>query len=152
MRDLKYITAAGDTIAATRPDGSTAILEPGPGPLGDLYQLAIIGALGAIAAYEPPPPPPWATVKAELQRGISAHIDGVARSRGYDDGVSCASYKGSTVQLWAAEASAFIAWRDNVWLAVLDGLADVEAGKKPAPVISDIITQLPQIVWPEAGE
>ena len=149
MRNLRYISPDETAILADRDDGSQVLLEPSLGPIGDMYQLARRGSLGNIAPYQPPPPPPVERVLAELQAGISAHVNRVARGRGYDDGVSCASYAASTVPLWAAEAGAFIAWRDAVWSAVLDGLESVQSGKTPMPVLQDIIEALPVIEWPE---
>src|SRR5690349_16849961 len=51
----------------------------------------------------------------DFRRSIQAHIDATARQRSYDSGITCASYVNSTNPAWAAEASAFTAWRDDVW-------------------------------------
>lgn len=81
---------------------------------------------------------------------IQAHIDATARSRGYADGVACASYITSTIPIWQAEAAAFVPWRDSVWLAAYSIMGQVQAGQRPAPSIADLISELPAITWPGA--
>jgi len=46
---------------------------------------------------------------------------------------------------WAAEAQAFVAWRDSVWQAAIDMLADAEASGE-APSVEDVLAALPD--WP----
>lgn len=79
---------------------------------------------------------------------IQAHIESAAKGRGYNDAVTCASYTASTVATWAADAAAFVAWRDNVWAYAYGELAAVQAGQKPAPTITELIAGLPAITWP----
>ena len=146
FQSMEWADEAHTAIRAIRPDGTAKLIDRAS---RDLWEIATAGRLGTVEAYKPPPPPPVERVLAELQAGISAHVNRVARGRGYDDGVSCASYAASTVPLWAAEAAAFIAWRDAVWSAVLDGLESVQSGKTPMPVLQDIIAALPVIEWPE---
>jgi hypothetical protein len=56
-----------------------------------------------------------------------------------------ASYVASTVDAWAAEAAAFVAWRDAVWLAAFQMMATI---KEPVPV-EDVIAALPEVEWPK---
>lgn len=79
---------------------------------------------------------------------IQAKVDATAQARSYDSGITCASYVGSTNADWAAEASAFVAWRDAVWMHAYTELAQVEAGLRPRPTIPQIIAELPAIIWP----
>jgi hypothetical protein len=81
------------------------------------------------------------------QRAIQAHIDAVAQSRQYENGFALAGYVSSTVPAWAAEAQAFIAWRDAVWWAAAGILKDVQDGLAETP--TDIIAALPVMEWPE---
>ena len=46
---------------------------------------------------------------------LQGWMDGVANQNGYDNVVSCVSYKYSGVAQWAQDAAAMIAWRDAVW-------------------------------------
>jgi hypothetical protein len=104
---------------------------------------------------EPPPPPPPSP--AELidtyRRAVQAHIDATAQARGYDSGVSAASYAGDPNPAWAAEAAAFIAWRSAVWVVVFDTLAEVQAGLTPMPETpTALIATLPQLDWNNQNE
>ncbi len=85
---------------------------------------------------------------ADYEAAIQRHIDATAGQRGYSSGVSCASYAASTVPGFAAEAAAFIAWRDAVWISVHAQLAAVQAGA-PAPSVRGLIAALPAMEWPE---
>lgn len=89
-----------------------------------------------------------APTQDDYASAVQAHIDGTARSKGYADGFSLASYVPSTVLTWQAEAKAFVTWRDAVWSYAYAQLAAVEAGSRPKPSISDLITELPAITWP----
>ena len=101
---------------------------------------------GQIVIADIPPPSPE-QVLDHYRAAIQAHIDSTAQSRGYDSGTSCASYAASTVTGWAAEASAFIVWRDAVWQQVLGLFGDVQAGKAEIPALEDLIADLPTIDW-----
>ena len=48
---------------------------------------------------------------------------------------------------WAAEAQAFVAWRDAVWQAALGLLADAQASGD-VPSVEDALAALPEIDWP----
>lgn len=85
---------------------------------------------------------------ADYRRAVQAHVDRVAQARLYDTGQSCASYAASTNAVWAAEAAAFIAWRDAVWAQALATLAAVEAAEIAPPTIAALIGALPEIIWP----
>lgn len=85
-----------------------------------------------------------AAFMAQIQQAVDAHVEATAKARGYNGAAHCASYVASTVQAWAAEATAFVAWRDAVWLAVFAGMDE------PVPATAeDLIAALPQIEWPE---
>lgn len=79
---------------------------------------------------------------------IQAHIDAVARAKDYDNGVSLAGYKGSSVEAYAADAEAFTAWRDPLWPAVFSLLAGVQSGTIQQPSIAGLIGMLPDPPWP----
>lgn len=79
---------------------------------------------------------------------IERHVDAVAQSRNYSGGVSLASYVASTNQVWAAEAQAFVAWRDGVWAYAYAELDKVQNGQRPQPTVEEFIDELDPIVWP----
>lgn len=97
------------------------------------------------AAPAPQPPSAVATFTAS----IDAHVDAAARAWSYNSADSLASYKASTVPQWAAEASAFIAWRDAVWVEALATMAAVQAGTSPMPSTPEaFIAGLPPLIRP----
>ncbi len=100
---------------------------------------------GPAPPIEPPSP---SEIKATLTAAVQAHIDATARSRGYDSGLSCASYDGDPSAKFDGEARAFKAWRSAVWTACYAKLADVEGGAE-APTVDTLIAGLPAIAWPE---
>ncbi|MFN3440837.1 MAG: hypothetical protein ACK4Z3_00395 [Rhizobium rosettiformans] len=103
----------------------------------DLYAVAV-------ASLSEPQP---ATV-SDYEDAIQVHIDGAARSKLFRDGGTLASYVASTNPQWSAEAQAFVAWRDQVWAYAYQELARVVAGDREQPTVEEILTELPEIVWP----
>ena len=98
-----------------------------------------------------------ATVLAEIERrrqaafmanmtaAIQSMLDRAAQAKGYDSILSAVSYKDSLVPRFAAEASAFKAWRDAVWEAATQQLAAVQAGQREAPAsFAALQAELPQ--------
>lgn len=81
---------------------------------------------------------------------LNNYVDNKAKEKGYNDAVSIATYKQSTLPSWVAEAEAFVTWRDQVWLAALDAQASILAGTMVMPAtFADFIATLPALVWPE---
>lgn len=95
---------------------------------------------------EPAPPPTYGDYVA----AVDAFVDAVARSRGFSDGASAASWVGSSVLKWAADAVAFVAWRDQVWLQVFADLEPILADEIDRPPTHDFVNALPGISWPGA--
>lgn len=79
---------------------------------------------------------------------IQKHVDETAQARRYDSGNSLASYVASTNDAWAAEAQAFVAWRDAVWVHAYAELDKVMAGERTVPEVADLMAELPAIDWP----
>lgn len=77
-------------------------------------------------------------------------IDTKATEKEYGSGVLCASYAQSTNEQWAAEAQAFIQWRDNCFEYGYDYLAKVESGEITNPTPEAFLNGLPELVWPVA--
>jgi hypothetical protein len=118
-------------------------------PNSDFWAEAqeIAGSLSGPLPEKPEPEPAPVTLD-DFRRAIQAHIDATAQERGYDSGVSCASYVNSTNQAWASEASAFVARRDNAWAYVYAELEKVQSGLREQPTIEDILAELPPMIWP----
>ena len=86
--------------------------------------------------------------RAAVVSAIEAHVEEVARARGYRSAESCAGYLASTVAAWAAEAQAFIAWRDGVWSSAFAALAAVGAGARDMPTPTEATAEIAPIAWP----
>lgn len=87
--------------------------------------------------------------RAEAVRAaIDAHVEATAQARDYNSAATLAGYRDSTVPEWAAEAQAFIAWRDTIWQQVFEAFAEVEAGQRATPTPEEAIAELPSITWP----
>ena len=98
------------------------------------------------------PPQLTAEQLLELFRGaIQAHVDATAQTRSYDSGTSLASYVASGNAQWAAEAAAFVTWRDAVWIYTYAELDKVTADppQRDVPTIEDFLAELPAIAWPD---
>lgn len=99
-------------------------------------------------AFSPPPPAetPPPTID-DFRLAIQGHVDAIARGRNYDSGNSLASYVASTNAVWAAEAQAFVVWRDAVWLYAYSELDKVQTGAREVPTVEAFIGELPAIEW-----
>lgn len=88
----------------------------------------------------------------DYKLAIVAHLDTKAQERRYDNAVSIATYVGSTNPQWAAEAEAFVAWRDAVWAYSYAELDKVLAGQRPQPTVEEFLGELPAMTWPATAD
>jgi len=135
-------TSAGALVFATMSDGTTQGRRADDDIDGG-GMLAFLAGGGTIAPYVAPPP-----TQDDYAAAIQTHVDTAAASRGYGDGDALASYATSTIPAWSAEAMAFIAWRDAVWIYAYTELAKVQGGVRTQPTIAALIAELPLIEWP----
>ena len=84
-----------------------------------------------------------ARAKASITRAIDAHVEAQAKALDYNSAAHLASYDASSVPEWAAEAQAFVAWRDSVWQAAIAMLANAEASSE-APSVEDVLAAIPE--------
>lgn len=87
-------------------------------------------------------------VLEDYRGATQAHIDAVASSRNYDNGTSMAGYVNSSVPPWAAEAAAFVTWRDAVWVYIFAQLDAVLQGQRNQPTPAELVAEIEPIVWP----
>lgn len=85
----------------------------------------------------------------DFKAAFDAHLDEVAQERQYDNRVSIATYATSTNPAWAAEAQAYIAWRDAALIYMFEQLATVQAGEIQPPTVAEFIAGIDPIVWPD---
>ncbi|MDP3414632.1 hypothetical protein [Falsiroseomonas sp.] len=151
---LRAGEASGDpvTVALVDPDGmvvNVVAVDAGWQPAAPLVAVPAGPGARAGGAYADgvfTAPAPVATLD-DYRAAIAALVEATAHARDYSSAASCAGYAASTVPAWAAEAAAFVAWRDAVYLAAYARLAEVQAGAPP-PTVADLIASLPAIDWP----
>lgn len=80
---------------------------------------------------------------------LSDFIELKAKEKGYSSAVSCTSYSLCTNVQWAAEANAFIAWRDLAFEYAFDYLEGVQSGEIINPTPETFLAGLPSMIWPE---
>lgn len=78
---------------------------------------------------------------------VQEHLDRVAKTRNYDGILSLCSYVTSKDPQFSVEGQAGVDWRDSVWRTCYTILADVNTGNRPAPSISQLLSELPNIEW-----
>lgn len=100
---------------------------------------------------EPEPTEPSPPTIEDYRHNIQLTLDSVAQSRNYDSGTTISTYVNSTIPQWAAEAQAFVAWRDAVWAYAYAELDKVESGERAMPSVNDFLAELPGIAWPNEG-
>lgn len=88
-------------------------------------------------------------VLAQCSMQIMALLDETAKLKQYANALSCASYANSTNTSWAAEAKAFITWRDAVFLYLINIENEVTAGTIPCPTVAAVIAGIPALTWPD---
>jgi hypothetical protein len=95
--------------------------------------------------------PTRAVTPSDYANAIQAVLDQAAIERRYTSGDTMATYVNSTNATWAAEAAAFVKWRDAVWLYAYTQLDAVKAGEIVPPALDVFLASLPTADWPEAS-
>lgn len=135
-------------ISATWANAEKTLIREGdsfvPADPANADYARLLAAEIEIAPYAAP-----ATTVDDYMIAVQREVDAIARKKNYTDGVSLASYVASTNTQWVAEATAFIAWRDQVWASVYATMAAVQSGQQAQPTIEALITGLPPISWPQ---
>ena len=99
----------------------------------------------------------WVTQDAppaqdDYTNAIQAMLEKTALSRRYEQGATAfATYVNSKDTEWAAEAQAFVAWRDTVWRYAYQQLDAVQAGDREQPSVEELLAELPEPTWPGAN-
>lgn len=86
-------------------------------------------------------------LQAKYTRLVQDYMDKAVQARGYDDVFTCISYINSTDETFKREANIVLAWRDKVWRMCYDILAEVKAGSRAVPTISELLAELPKLEW-----
>jgi hypothetical protein len=87
---------------------------------------------------------PYAPTVVDYTNAIQSHLDGFAKSWGYDSIFTAVTYaEEPTVAQFQAEGQALRAWRSQVWAAAYTLLAEVQGGQREAPTLEGIVDELP---------
>ena len=84
----------------------------------------------------------------DFDTALTNYLDAVARSRRYQDRISCAvraAYPGP----FQAEGTAFAIWMDSCNQQAYQILEAYQQGQIPEPSIEEFIEMFPLMVWPE---
>jgi hypothetical protein len=93
------------------------------------------------------PPPTPAQMQAVFTIAIQARLDDFARTRNYDGILSACTYATSAVPAFAAEGHRCVQARDATWTAAYTVLADVLAGRRAMPTLSQVMAEMPVLSW-----
>jgi len=130
-------------------DGSKRVIyngvecNPDSVPLTALEQLEVDSV-----QYIPDVPPTTEQVIADFAAGIQRRLDDFARTRNYDNILSACTYATSSVPKFAAEGKYCVSARDATWNTCYSILADVQTNARPMPTFNQIISELPDLVFP----
>lgn len=111
------------------------------------------------AVFSPPGPPTAAELVAAATDAVQKKLDSEARTHGYDNIMSLASYASNTptdtpmAEQFRIEGNAGKAWRSSCWQALYELQAAIEAGTIPAPTTLDqartlALNTIPPMIWP----
>lgn len=82
-------------------------------------------------------------------RNIQWKLDEFAKTRGYENITSLATYSTSTNSKFIIEGQYGVQVRDQMWATLYQILAEVETGTRPMPQsFEEIEQELPQLEWP----
>lgn len=85
-----------------------------------------------------------------VRERITQWLDSVVQAKGYDNIVSCASYAASSDDVFRAEAQAAIAWRDAVYRAGYQILADIPDGVSTPDEVMALLPKPEEFGWTAA--
>ncbi|MET3854418.1 hypothetical protein [Rhizobium sp. OAE497] len=146
MTKSKYAILSDDVVdvISFEPDMEDGEVSPSWVPVPDSVFAGFIRQVDGSFTSPPPLPPSL----SDYQGAIQELVDQTAQAEQFNDGVTLASYVASTVQPWAAQAQAFVSWRDNVWQYAYAELAKVQAGEREQPSVEAFLLELPEVIWP----
>lgn len=88
------------------------------------------------------PSPSASILKEEYESAVQAHLDSVARSRGYDNIHTACAYAAAP-NPYREESAMFVTWRGEVWDYAYNQFNLIHAAEREIPSIPEIIAELP---------
>ena len=83
----------------------------------------------------------------EIQDAVQNLLDSKAQEKLYDNAFAICSYATSTDEIFHAEATKFIAWRDQCWRKCYEILALFQVGEIDMPTVDYVLERLPVLEW-----
>ena len=142
--DGRIVSAHNDDTLTTAPTGAVALSDA---QWQRRYDLRVDSG-NLIDDPQPAPEPSADEIIAALTRDVQVWLDAEARTRGYDGILSLCTYATSTNATFSVEGQAGVEWRDTVWGTCYTIMAAVKGGQRPVPTSSELIAELPPMVWP----
>jgi len=130
------------------PGRQTDIAPPDPSTIPQGYAANFTGYSWIVVPYVPPPDIDKNYIKKVIAQAVKDHFDRVVQTRDYFNMDSACSYALSTIPSWKAEGDACVQWRDACWVKCYEILGQVDQGLIPQPTVDDILSMLPEMVWP----
>ena len=130
-----------NTIEVDSLDVIPGLIEATGGGIGWTYEDGVLS----------PPVQPEKTpeeIYKELESAVDSHVDAVAKTKGYDSRITVTMRAGYE-NPWQAEGIAFGQWMDSCYLYCQQAQADILAELRPIPTKTELIAELPEMVWPE---
>ena len=87
-------------------------------------------------------------IRSKYDSVLTDYIDSVARSKGYEDRISCA-VRAAFPGPWQQEGIAFGQWMDQCNEIGYQIVAGVQTGQIELPSLEEFIAMLPPMQWPE---
>ena len=127
------------------PDGNPEIWETKPDGYFTPEEWA--------AAHPTPEPEPYTPTPEEqleaFTAAIQGHLDRFAQTRNYDGIMSAATYATSTVPKFRTEGQYAVEARDLTWARGYEIMGAVMSGARPMPSLEEVISELPELKWPD---
>jgi len=91
-----------------------------------------------------------AALQQQVADAVQQHLDAAVQARNYDSMATCVTYAGeASVPRFQQEGRAARAWRSAVWERCYAVLAEVLAGERAPLTPTEMIAELPLLVWPD---
>lgn len=87
-------------------------------------------------------------IQARLTRVLDGHLDAVAGERHYDNRWTCSLRAAFPEGEFFAEGAAYFAWMEKCNFKAYQIMAAVKVGLRPVPTESELIAEMPLMVWP----
>jgi len=87
----------------------------------------------------------------EVTAAVQRRLDTFAQTRGYDNIFTATTYASSTDPYFRAEGECAVQARDMTWRMAYQILGAVLAGARPEPTLEELMAELPELHWPDAG-